>query len=146
MTRTVFQVIFFWTVPPVYFRFCMTYTYLTFKSGKRTCLQFARILPTEHHLASQEGKNGYATYQGMYEHNLYSLRYYKNKTDKIWLERCSMLFFLNSATCIFSVLYAVYVLDLHWQQSFVYITNVYFKQWPGEFRVIIILYDWRHIC
>ena len=45
-------------------------------------------------------------------------------------------FFLNSATCIFSVLYAVYVLDLHWQQSFAYITNVYFKQWPGEFRVI----------
>ena len=29
----------------------------------------------EHHLASQEGRNGYATYQGMYEHNLYSLRY-----------------------------------------------------------------------
>ena len=45
-------------------------------------------------------------------------------------------FFLNSATCIFPVLYDVYVLDLHWQQSFVYITNVYFKQWPGEFRVI----------
>jgi hypothetical protein len=45
-------------------------------------------------------------------------------------------FFMNSATCIFSGLYAVYVLDLHWQQSFVYITNVYFKQWPGEFRVI----------
>ena len=43
--------------------------------GKRTCLLFARILPTEHHLASQEGRNGYATYQGMYEHNLYSLRY-----------------------------------------------------------------------
>ena len=39
------------------------------------CLLFARILPTEHHLASQEGRNGYATYQGMYEHNLYSLRY-----------------------------------------------------------------------
>ena len=30
---------------------------------------------SEHHLASQEGKNSYATYQGMYEHNLYSLRY-----------------------------------------------------------------------
>jgi hypothetical protein len=29
----------------------------------------------EHHLASQEGKNGYAMYQCMYEHNLYSLRY-----------------------------------------------------------------------
>ena len=39
------------------------------------CLLFARILPTEHHLASQERRNGYATYQGMYEHNLYSLRY-----------------------------------------------------------------------
>ena len=39
------------------------------------CLLFARILPTEHHLASQEGKNDYATYQCMYEHNLYSLRY-----------------------------------------------------------------------
>jgi hypothetical protein len=25
-------------------------------------------------------------------------------------------------------LYDVYVLDLHWQQSFAYITNVYFKQ------------------
>ena len=35
----------------------------------------ARILPTEHHFASQEGKNVYATYQGMYEHNLYSFRY-----------------------------------------------------------------------
>ena len=43
---------------------------------------------------------------------------------------------LNNATCIYPVLYDVYVLDLHWQQSFVYITNVYFKQWPGEFRVI----------
>jgi hypothetical protein len=29
----------------------------------------------EQHLASKEGNNGYATYQGMYEHNLYSLRY-----------------------------------------------------------------------
>jgi hypothetical protein len=38
-------------------------------------LLFTRILPMEHHLASQEGKNGYATYQYMYEHNLYSLRY-----------------------------------------------------------------------
>jgi hypothetical protein len=44
-------------------------------SRKRTRLLFARILPTEHHLASLKGKNGYATYQGMYEHNLYSLRY-----------------------------------------------------------------------
>jgi hypothetical protein len=35
----------------------------------------ARILPTEHHLASQEGRNGYATHQGMYGHNLYSFRY-----------------------------------------------------------------------
>ena len=26
-------------------------------------------------VALQEGKHGYATYQGMYEHNLYSLRY-----------------------------------------------------------------------
>jgi hypothetical protein len=101
MTRTVFHAFFSWTAPPVYFRFCMPYTYLTFidskvlltsqtyilsndpvnlwefwhKSGKCTCLLFARILPTEHHLASQEGTNGYATYQGMYEHNLYSLRY-----------------------------------------------------------------------
>jgi hypothetical protein len=33
------------------------------------------MLPTKHHLASHEGINGYATYQGMYEHNLYSLRY-----------------------------------------------------------------------
>ena len=39
------------------------------------CLLFVRILPKEHHLASPEGKNGYATYQDMYEHNLYSLRY-----------------------------------------------------------------------
>jgi hypothetical protein len=45
-------------------------------------------------------------------------------------------FFLNSTTCIFAVLYDIYVLDLHWRQSFVYITNVYFKQWPSEFRVI----------
>jgi len=34
---------------------------------------------------------------------------------------------LNRATCIFPVLYDVYVLDLHCQQSFVYITHVYFK-------------------
>jgi hypothetical protein len=34
MTWTVFQIIFFWTVPPVYFRFCMTYTYLTFIDSK----------------------------------------------------------------------------------------------------------------
>ena len=33
------------------------------------------MLPTKHHLASQEGRNGHATYQDMYEHNLYSLRY-----------------------------------------------------------------------
>ena len=39
-------------------------------------LLIARILPTEYHIASQEGKNGYATYQGMYEHNLYSLNIY----------------------------------------------------------------------
>ena len=39
------------------------------------CLLFVRILPKEHHLASPEGKSGYATYQDMYEHNLYSLRY-----------------------------------------------------------------------
>ena len=39
------------------------------------CLLFVRNLPKEHHLASPEGKNGYATYQDMYEHNLYSLRY-----------------------------------------------------------------------
>jgi hypothetical protein len=38
-------------------------------------LYFIRILPTEHNLAWQEGRNAYATYQGMYEHNLYSLRY-----------------------------------------------------------------------
>jgi hypothetical protein len=35
----------------------------------------------------------------------------------------------NIPTCIFPVLYDVYALDLHWQQSFAYITNVYFKQW-----------------
>jgi hypothetical protein len=29
----------------------------------------------EYRLTSQEGKNGYATNQGMHEHNLYSLRY-----------------------------------------------------------------------
>ena len=39
------------------------------------CLLFVRILPKEHHLASPEETNGYATYQDMYEHNLYSLRY-----------------------------------------------------------------------
>lgn len=39
------------------------------------CLLFTRILLTEHHLASQEGKNGCATYQCIYEHNLYNLRY-----------------------------------------------------------------------
>jgi hypothetical protein len=58
---------------------------------------------------------------------------------------CSPGFYLRNTTLhrkkekmamLFSVLYAVYVLDLHWHQSFVYITNVYFKQWPGEFRVI----------
>ena len=38
-------------------------------------LLFVRILSKEHHLVSPEGKNGYATYQDMYEHNLYSLRY-----------------------------------------------------------------------
>jgi hypothetical protein len=40
-----------------------------------TFLLIARILPTEYHIASKEGKNGYATYQGMYEHNLYSRAY-----------------------------------------------------------------------
>jgi hypothetical protein len=34
MTRTVFQIFFSWTVPPVYVRLCMPYTYLTFIDSK----------------------------------------------------------------------------------------------------------------
>jgi hypothetical protein len=54
---------------------------------------------------------------------------YRNNVDiKIKLIRYDpngvpCFFFMNSATCIFSGLYAIYVLDLHWQQSFVYITR-----------------------
>ena len=65
------------------------------------CLLFARILPTEHHLASQEGKNGYATYQGMYEHNLYSLRYL-----------CTFSYSKNNSTFTGSLL-KIYVCDVN---------------------------------
>jgi hypothetical protein len=120
MTQTVFQIIIFWTVPPVYFRFC-----------RLSCLTviFFKVHVIQWHMQWFVNplfryKYGFSiAKQPCVEHIVLSpvLDYYQFSVPNYY--------FLNSATCIFPVLYDVNVLKLHWQQSFVYITNVYFKQW-----------------
>jgi hypothetical protein len=108
MTRTVFHAFFSWTAPPVYFRFCANILNTFF------LIFFPIVFISKHALHNW--------FYRLIENWCRNTQSVNNVDIKIKLIRydpngvpcfCS----LNSATCIFSVWYVVYVLDLHWQQS-----------------------------